>query len=149
MESPDRQAALVAWPRFVLWVAVGVAVGLVTVVFMTLALWLPLVVGVIAAVRRGGRTALGGLLVGLAATLAYVGTWVGAVDRACTSGSIDSNGVETCTQWVPAGSIRWPWFVAAGVLLVVGIALHGWARRSARRGSQEQELAEQYRLSAG
>jgi hypothetical protein len=141
MVSPDEQAKLAAWPRFLLWIVVGAVVGLVTLIFVTLALWLPLVVGVLAAARTGARTALGGLLSGLALPLAYMGSWVGAVDRTCNSGSIDSNGVETCTEWVPAGSIRWPWFVAAGVLLVIGVALQWWARRSARRALQDQELA--------
>lgn len=149
MVSPDKQAAMTVWSRFALWIVVGAVVGLVTLIFGMLALWLPLVVGVLAAVRPGARTAIGGLLSGLAMPLAYVGSWVGAVDRVCNTGSIDSNGVETCTQWVPAGSIRWPWFLAAGVLLATGIVLQWWARRSARLVLQEQELAPGAWLSPG
>lgn len=141
MASPDKQAALAAWSRFLLWTVVGSVVALVTAIFLTPALSLPLVVGVFAAVRPGGRTAVGGLLVGMAFPIAQFGYVAGSVDRTCNQGSIDNLGVETCTEWVPAGSIRWPWFLAAAVLLVVGFTLQWWARRSARRALQEQELA--------
>jgi hypothetical protein len=149
MVSPDKQSALAAWSRFVLWMVIGALVGLVMMIFLTLALWVPLVVGVVAVARPGWRTGLGGLLAGLALPVAYFGSWVGARDRECNSGSIDSNGVETCTQWVQAGSIRWPWFLAAGALLVIGVSLQWWARRRARRGLQAQELEPGAWLSPG
>lgn len=139
MEPADTQADRASWRRFAAWMLLGGALGLVVVIFVTLALAVPVVVGVVALLRPGRRTALGGYLAGLAMPIAYVGAWIGAVDRTCNAGSIDSAGVETCTQWVPAGAIRWPWFLAAGVLLVVGLALQWWARRDARSARLVEE----------
>ena len=141
MPSPDRRAALAASPRFALWVAIGALVGLVTLVLLTPGLVLLLGVVLLAATRPGGRTPLGGALLGLALPVAYVGSVIGAIDRTCNVGGIDAAGVETCTEWAPAGSIRWPWFLAAATLLLVGLGLQLRARRDARRALEFQEQA--------
>jgi hypothetical protein len=122
--------------RFALWVVAGAIVGLVSLIFGVPAVLLAvptllLLVGgaVVAGSRPRRGTALGGYLVGLALPVGWVGLTVGAVDRVCTSGGIDVDGVEFCTVWEPTGSIRWPWFLAAGALAVLGALLQLRARR--------------------
>lgn len=98
--------------RFSLWVVAGAAMGLLSLVFglpvafAAVAVLLLLLVGAWAGSRRRRGTAIGGYLLGLALPLAWVGVTIGAVDRVCTAGGIGTDGVEFCTAWEPAGSIR-------------------------------------------
>ena len=131
MTTPVRPG-LDTWPRFILWATAGVALALIVLIFlMPCLLLLVLTVAGIAG-YRGGRTALGGLLVGLALPVAWFGYEAGARDRECTAGGIGPDGVEYCTQWVAAGMIRWPWYLTAGALLITGLALHLGNRRTSR-----------------
>jgi len=63
--------------------------------------------------------------------LVRFGYHVGSFDRECTSGSIDRHGVETCTAWMQTGAVRWPWLLAAAVVIGVGVWQHVGARRQA------------------
>lgn len=128
-----------SYVRFSLWAAAGALLGLVTVVFGVPGLAVLAVAAVFAGSRRAGGTSLGGLLVGVGIPLLWLGYIVGAVDRTCGSGDINDDGTVTCTQWEAAGSIRWPWFLAAAVVIAVGAGLQVRARR--RRVEEQTTVA--------
>jgi hypothetical protein len=118
--------------RFALWIVPGAVIGLVTLVFGAPALLVLLLGAVLAGTRPHAGTSLGGYLAGVALPVGWVGVTIGAVDRVCTEAVVDVGGVEQCLRWEQSGSIRWPWFVAAGLLLGVGVLLQVAARRRER-----------------
>ena len=115
--------------RLMAWAAVGAVSGGLAAVFGVLGLAVLLAVIVVAGTRAGAATSAGGVLLGIGVPLLWFGYAAGAVDRTCRSGSIDVNGVETCTAWASTGAIRWPWFAAAALVIGVGLWLHLGARR--------------------
>ena len=88
----------------------------------------------IAGLRAARGTSLGGYLIGAGLPLLWVGYRVGDADRVCTEAWFDLDDVEHCTAWEPTGSIRWPWFLAAGIVMVLGALLAVAARRRENRG---------------
>lgn len=123
--------------RLALWGVAGAAVGLLGLIFGVpiILVAVAILVVLVGAARAGSRarwgTALAGYLLGLSLPLAWVGVTIGAEDRTCTSGGIGADGVEFCTTWESTGSIRWPWFLAAGMLACLGVVLQVRARRRA------------------